>query len=97
ISDKNEKAEADKARLGSPEYLDLGRLNLLLPDGNKELFNFITSFYEEAEESEEKDGKLIFIKKHRLIKSNNSMEMLQLARAFESIEYNTAHAAIKGK
>ncbi len=102
IGEKAEQGEADKARLKSPEFLNVERLKALTQGHNKQkYFEQIKGFYQEVVLQEAKDGKIVDKKVLRLVHSSDSMEMEQLGQAFELIGYNTfqgaAQGAIKGK
>lgn len=98
LGSKVEKAEADRARLKSPEFLDIDRLKALTQDHDKKkYYDMVLSFYEEAQITEEKDGEIVELKVYRLTQSRDSLELEQLGQIFEILGYESTQAAIKGK
>lgn len=98
IGKKSEQAEVDKARLRSPELLDLERLKALTKDHEKkQYYDYVISFYRKEKVVEEKDGKKMEREVLRLLPSCDLKEMEQLGQVFEELGYATTQAAIKGK
>ena len=98
LGSKVEKAEADRARLKSPEFLDIDRLKALTQDHDKKkYYDMVISFYEEAQITEEKDGEIVELQVYRLTQSRDSLELEQLGQIFEILGYESTQAAIKGK
>lgn len=98
IGEKAEQGETDRARLKSPEFLDVERLKALTHEHDKrKYFELVVKFYREEVLQEERDGKVVEKTVLRLVRSSDSMEMEQLGQVFELIGYNTVQGAIKGK
>lgn len=98
IGSKTEQAETERARLRSPEFLDIDRLKALTSDHDKsKYFDFVMGYYKEDTLKEVKEGVIVERQTHRLIKSSNSKEMEQLGQVFELLDYASTQSAIKGK
>ncbi|QEW05908.1 hypothetical protein [Nitrincola iocasae] len=98
VGSKTEQAETERARLKSPEYLDVDRLKALTSDHDKsKYFDFVMGYYKEDILKEVKEGVVVERQSHRLIKSSNSKEMEQLGQVFELLDYASTQSAIKGK
>lgn len=98
LGNKVEQAEADRARLKSPEFLDIDRLKALTKDHDKKkYYDMVLSFYEEDQVETERDGEIVEVKVHKLIQSQDSGELEQLGQIFEVLGYESTQAAIKGK
>lgn len=98
IGTKTEQAESDRARLKSPEILDIPRLKMLTKDHDKsKYFDFIIRFYVEDIQRAEKDGEVIETTVLRLKKGLDSSEFYELGQVFELLDYSSTQSAIKGK
>lgn len=98
LSNNVEQAEAGRARLKSPEFLDTDRLKALTQEHDKQkYYDLVLDFYEETTIHQEKDGETTEVQVYRLIQNRDSSELEQLGQVFEAIGYESTQAALKGK
>lgn len=98
LSNNVEQAEAGRARLKSPEFLDTDRLKALTQAHDKQkYYDLVLDFYEETTIQQEKDGEITEVQVYRLIQNRDSSELEQLGQVFEAIGYESTQAALKGK
>lgn len=91
-----EQAEADRTRLKSPEFLDVGRLRALTQDyDKKKYFEFVMGFYKEEVQIEEKDGKSVEKTVLRLAPSHDSESLEELGKVVDMLGYSTTQGAVK--
>ncbi|PRY65572.1 hypothetical protein B0H98_10296 [Vreelandella songnenensis] len=99
INNKAEKAEVHKARLKSPEILDVNRLRALTKEHDKKrYFDLVMSFYQEVTIKEENsDGQIEEKTVWKMIGCDNTRELEELGGVFEMLGYSSTQSAIKGK
>lgn len=99
INEKAEKAEVYKARLKSPEFLDVHRLRALTKEHDKKrYFDFVIGYYQEVVvEEDEGDGEIVEKPVWKLVDCDNTRELEELGNIFELLGYSSAQSAIKGK
>lgn len=99
INEKAKKAEIYKARLKSPEFLDINRLKALTKDHDKKrYYDLVISYYQEVVVEEDKgDGETEEKTVWKMMDCDNSRELEELGSIFELLGYSSAQSAIKGK
>lgn len=99
INAKAERAEVYKARLKSPEFLDINRLKALTKEHDKKrYYDLVMNYYqEEVVVEENEDGKTNEKIVWKMVSCDNTRELEELGNVFEMLGYSSTQSAIKGK